>query len=144
MRSVLFLAFALGGCESEPTPTLESVDLLLEAAYATDTSPGVGTDTWFGGTGGTFETGGFGGYGGTGGSGFTGGSGGSGGYGGSGAAGGSGGGYVPVDTDGDGILDGREVQFGTDPLLADTDGDGITDGDERTNAPIRWTRWTRH
>jgi hypothetical protein len=33
------------------------------------------------------------------------------------------------DTDGDGLLDGEEVQeHGTDPLLFDTDGDGVSDG----------------
>ncbi len=33
------------------------------------------------------------------------------------------------DTDGDGLLDGREVdETGTDPLLFDTDGDGVSDG----------------
>ena len=36
-----------------------------------------------------------------------------------------------VDTDGDGIWDGDEVNiYGTDPLLADTDGDGLADGQE--------------
>jgi len=35
------------------------------------------------------------------------------------------------DTDGDGLLDGEEVnKYGTDPLKHDTDGDGLTDGDE--------------
>jgi hypothetical protein len=34
------------------------------------------------------------------------------------------------DTDGDGLADGREVEMKTDPLVADTDGDGLTDGDE--------------
>lgn len=36
----------------------------------------------------------------------------------------------PVDTDGDGITDAREMELGTDPNSADTDGDGLTDGDE--------------
>ena len=44
-----------------------------------------------------------------------------------------------ADTDGDGIIDGRETMtgvwesnysIGTNPVLADTDGDGISDGDE--------------
>ncbi len=36
-----------------------------------------------------------------------------------------------ADTDGDGVLDGEEVDVhGTDPLAADTDGDGYSDGDE--------------
>ena len=36
-----------------------------------------------------------------------------------------------ADTDGDGLLDGREVfETGTDPLNADSDADGITDGEE--------------
>ncbi|MEZ4432250.1 MAG: hypothetical protein R3F65_07535, partial [bacterium] len=34
------------------------------------------------------------------------------------------------DTDGDGLLDGREVELGTNPQLADTDGDGLSDGRE--------------
>jgi serine/threonine protein kinase len=35
------------------------------------------------------------------------------------------------DTDGDGLLDGEEVnQYNSDPLAADTDGDGLTDGEE--------------
>jgi len=35
------------------------------------------------------------------------------------------------DTDGDGLLDGEEVnKYGTDPLKRDTDSDGLTDGDE--------------
>lgn len=34
------------------------------------------------------------------------------------------------DTDQDGIDDGFEKEWGTDPLVADTDQDGITDGDE--------------
>ncbi|MTI88615.1 MAG: OmpA family protein [Balneolaceae bacterium] len=36
----------------------------------------------------------------------------------------------PVDTDGDGLTDAKEMELGTDPQLADTDGDGLTDGDE--------------
>ena len=35
-----------------------------------------------------------------------------------------------ADTDGDGLLDGREMELGTDPLNPDTDGDGLLDGDE--------------
>lgn len=38
-----------------------------------------------------------------------------------------------VDTDGDGIDDKDEVDFGYDPSLADTDGDGIEDGVEDAN-----------
>ncbi len=34
------------------------------------------------------------------------------------------------DTDGDGLADGVEATYGTDPTKADTDGDGINDGDE--------------
>ncbi len=37
---------------------------------------------------------------------------------------------VPVDTDGDGLIDLDEVVFGTDPLNPDTDGDGLLDGAE--------------
>ena len=36
-----------------------------------------------------------------------------------------------ADTDGDGLLDGQEVNtYGSNPLNADTDGDGLKDGDE--------------
>ena len=36
-----------------------------------------------------------------------------------------------VDTDGDGLLDGQEIDtHGTDPNNPDTDGDGWSDGDE--------------
>ena len=35
-----------------------------------------------------------------------------------------------IDSDGDGLTDAEEAQFGTDPLVADTDADGINDGDE--------------
>lgn len=35
-----------------------------------------------------------------------------------------------VDTDDDGLTDGRETELGTDPNKADTDGDGWTDGEE--------------
>ncbi len=35
-----------------------------------------------------------------------------------------------ADTDGDGLLDGRELQLGTSPLLFDTDGDELSDGFE--------------
>ena len=34
------------------------------------------------------------------------------------------------DTDGDGLLDGDEVERGSDPTVADSDGDGLSDGDE--------------
>lgn len=34
------------------------------------------------------------------------------------------------DTDGDGLLNSEEPQYGTDPLNPDTDGDGLGDGDE--------------
>jgi hypothetical protein len=33
-----------------------------------------------------------------------------------------------LDTDGDGLLDGEEAHYGTNPLLADSDGDGMPDG----------------
>lgn len=43
----------------------------------------------------------------------------------------------PLDTDNDGLSDGREQQLGTDINRADTDGDGLLDGEEvdvyRTN-----------
>ena len=36
-----------------------------------------------------------------------------------------------MDTDGDGLYDGDEVNiYGTDPHLADTDGDGLNDDEE--------------
>jgi hypothetical protein len=35
-----------------------------------------------------------------------------------------------LDSDNDGLLDGEELRYGTNPYLADTDGDGLTDGDE--------------
>ena len=35
-----------------------------------------------------------------------------------------------ADTDGDGLHDGREVELGADPTAADTDGDGLSDGRE--------------
>lgn len=38
------------------------------------------------------------------------------------------------DTDGDGLIDGRERQVGSDPNLNDTDGDGLSDLDE----VVRW------
>ena len=34
------------------------------------------------------------------------------------------------DDDGDGLTNGDEATYGTDPLVADTDGDGVSDGDE--------------
>ena len=37
---------------------------------------------------------------------------------------------TPVDTDGDGLEDARELELGTDPNKPDTDGDGINDGQE--------------
>lgn len=36
----------------------------------------------------------------------------------------------PVDTDGDGLPDWQELEYGTDPDKADTDGDGYTDKEE--------------
>ena len=40
-------------------------------------------------------------------------------------------GNMPIDRDGDGIPDGREIRlYGTNPLLADTDGDGLADSRE--------------
>lgn len=36
----------------------------------------------------------------------------------------------PVDTDGDGLTDERELQIGSDPSNPDTDGDGLKDGQE--------------
>jgi len=35
-----------------------------------------------------------------------------------------------LDTDGDGLTDQEELQYGTDPKNPDTDGDGLTDGEE--------------
>ncbi len=40
------------------------------------------------------------------------------------------GGDGAIDSDGDGLLDAREAELGTDPLSADTDGDGLEDGSE--------------
>lgn len=40
------------------------------------------------------------------------------------------GGTADLDTDADGLSDGYERQYGTDPLLADTDRDGLADGTE--------------
>lgn len=37
---------------------------------------------------------------------------------------------IVLDSDGDGLLDGVEIQNGTDPDNADTDHDGLSDGDE--------------
>ncbi len=47
-----------------------------------------------------------------------------------------------VDTDGDGVADGDEINlYGTEPTVFDTDGDGLSDGqdlyDARTD-PLRW------
>ena len=36
----------------------------------------------------------------------------------------------PIDTDGDGLPDQVEADYGTSPTLWDTDGDGLSDGDE--------------
>ncbi|MDP6931403.1 MAG: hypothetical protein QGG40_00740 [Myxococcota bacterium] len=35
-----------------------------------------------------------------------------------------------VDTDGDGLTDAEEEEWGTDPAVEDSDGDGFSDGDE--------------
>jgi len=35
-----------------------------------------------------------------------------------------------LDSDGDGLMDRRELEIGTDPYNPDTDGDGLSDGDE--------------
>ena len=47
-----------------------------------------------------------------------------------------------IDTDGDGVADGDEINiYGTDPLNWDTDGDGVSDGDELFNTrtdPLVW------
>ena len=44
-----------------------------------------------------------------------------------------------IDTDGDGLSDADESDWGTDPELADTDGDGFNDGDEINKwFQIRW------
>lgn len=40
------------------------------------------------------------------------------------------GGTADLDTDADGLSDGYERQYGTDPLVADTDRDGLADGTE--------------
>jgi hypothetical protein len=40
------------------------------------------------------------------------------------------GGTADLDTDADGLSDGYEQKYGTDPLLADTDRDGLSDGTE--------------
>lgn len=44
----------------------------------------------------------------------------------------NGGNNVDPDTDGDGLTDSQEANFGTDINLADTDGDGLSDADEFT------------
>lgn len=38
----------------------------------------------------------------------------------------------PVDSDGDGLPDSKELLLGTDPEKSDTDGDGLTDKEEST------------
>jgi hypothetical protein len=47
-----------------------------------------------------------------------------------------------IDTDGDGVADGDELNiYGTDPLNWDSDGDGVSDGDELYNTrtdPLVW------
>lgn|GEM_PF-4794594 len=37
---------------------------------------------------------------------------------------------IEIDTDGDGLLDSQEKEFGTDPFSRDTDADGLTDNQE--------------
>ncbi|MEM7383617.1 MAG: LamG-like jellyroll fold domain-containing protein [Verrucomicrobiota bacterium] len=37
---------------------------------------------------------------------------------------------APIDSDGDGLVDTREAELGTDPLVTDTDGDTLSDFDE--------------
>ena len=46
-----------------------------------------------------------------------------------------------LDTDGDGFTDPEEVAMGTDPASADTDGDGIPDWDEMDCLAVRETEW---
>ncbi|SHH56081.1 DUF7343 domain-containing protein [Halobaculum gomorrense] len=43
--------------------------------------------------------------------------------------------FDAADTDGDGLIDGLELDtYGTDPLVGDTDGDGLSDGTEITDS----------
>lgn len=37
---------------------------------------------------------------------------------------------IPLDSDGDGVIDTKEIELGTDPFSADSDNDGVSDGDE--------------
>lgn len=90
---------------------------------------GTGGSGATGGTGGTGAVGGSGGTGGTGGEGATGGTGGTGGAGATGGTGGSGG-DPGTDTDGDGLTDAEEADWGTNPRVKDTDGDGWDDFEE--------------
>ena len=46
-----------------------------------------------------------------------------------------------LDSDNDGLLDGEEAHYGTNPYLADTDGDGLSDGDEVHIYHTDPTRW---
>ncbi|ETX08814.1 MAG: hypothetical protein ETSY2_03175 [Candidatus Entotheonella gemina] len=48
--------------------------------------------------------------------------------------------YLDVDTDGDGLSDREESQYGTDPHRADTDGDGINDGQELAFWKDQWNK----
>ena len=48
-----------------------------------------------------------------------------------------GGGSGALDTDGDGVSDQRESEWGLDPLNPDTDGDGTLDGDENSGGGPR-------
>ena len=45
------------------------------------------------------------------------------------------------DSDNDGLLDGAELQLGTDPQNPDTDGDGILDGVDPTPLGSPDTSW---
>ena len=50
-----------------------------------------------------------------------------------------------VDTDGDGVADGDEVNiYGTDPFTWDLDGDGVSDGDELYNTRTDPLVWDEH
>jgi len=46
---------------------------------------------------------------------------------------------VDPDDDNDGLLDGEEIELGTNPKVADTDGDGVNDGNDFY--PLDPTRW---